>query len=315
VKRTLEWQIATVKAIRQETANVKTLTLALLKWVPHRPGQHYDIRLTAEDGYSAQRSYSIGSEPERHGEIDITVERIRDGEVSPFLDDVVVVGDRFEVRGPIGGYFVWEASDGGPLLLVAGGSGIVPLMAMARHRAAVGATVPARLLYSSRSFDDIIYRADLDALANRDGLQVFHTLTLRPEGAGVHLRADRARRDGRGCGGGGGRRGGAHQDRALRSDRRMTMESERDLMLDGNAAAGVLQEIFGEEMTTALTTCDECATGSEMAMLRVFSGGPGLVLRCPACEAVMVRIAQTPHGTFVDVRGVRQMRLPLPSIR
>jgi len=94
----------------------------------------------------------------------------------------------------------------------------------------------------------------------------------------------------------------------------MTMESERDLMLDGNAAAGVLQEIFGEEMTTALTTCDECATGSQMAMLRVFSGGPGLVLRCPACEAVMVRIAQTPHGTFVDVRGVRQMRLPLPSI-
>lgn len=183
MKRTLEWQIATVKAIRQETANVKTLTLALLKWVPHRPGQHYDIRLTAEDGYSAQRSYSIGSEPERHGEIDITVERIRDGEVSPFLDDVVVVGDRFEVRGPIGGYFVWEASDGGPLLLVAGGSGIVPLMAMARHRAAVGATVPARLLYSSRNFDDIIYRADLDALAKRDGLQVFHTLTRsQPEG-------------------------------------------------------------------------------------------------------------------------------------
>jgi ferredoxin-NADP reductase len=177
VKRTLEWQIATVTAVRQETANVKTLTLTLPSWMPHRPGQHYDIRLTAQDGYSAQRSYSVGSEPERRGEIDITVERIRDGEVSPFLDDVVAVGDRFEVRGPIGGYFVWEASSGGPLLLVAGGSGIVPLMAMARHRAAAGASVPARLLYSSRSFDDIIYRAELDLLAKRDGLEVFHTLT------------------------------------------------------------------------------------------------------------------------------------------
>jgi ferredoxin-NADP reductase len=183
VKRILEWQIATVTAIQQETANVKTLTLALPSWMPHRSGQHYDIRLTTEDGYSAQRSYSIGSEPERRGEIDITVERISDGEVSPFLDDVVVVGDRLEVRGPIGGYFVWEASSGGPLLLVAGGSGVVPLMAMARHRAAAGANVPARLLYSSRTFDDIIYREELDRLAKRDGLEVFHTLTrAQPDG-------------------------------------------------------------------------------------------------------------------------------------
>ena len=183
MKRTLEWQIATVMSIRQETANVKTLTLALPNRMRHRPGQHYDIRLTAEDGYSAQRSYSIGSEPERTGEVDITVERIRDGEVSPFLDDVVVVGDRFEVRGPIGGYFVWETADGGPLLLVAGGSGIVPLMSIVRHRAAAGAAIPARLLYSSRSFDDIIYRDELDALAKRDGLEVFHTLTrAQPDG-------------------------------------------------------------------------------------------------------------------------------------
>ena len=183
MKRTLEWQIATVMSIRPETANVKTLTLALPSWTRHRPGQHYDIRLTAQDGYSAQRSYSIGSEPERTGEIDITVERIRDGEVSSFLDDVLVVGDRFEVRGPIGGYFVWESSDGGPLLLVAGGSGIVPLMAMVRHRAATRAQVPTRLLYSSRSIDDIIYRAELDGLARRDGLEVFHTLTrAQPDG-------------------------------------------------------------------------------------------------------------------------------------
>ena len=177
MKRLLEWQLGTLKAIRPETANVKTLTLTLPDWSPHRPGQHYDIRLTAQDGYSAQRSYSIASEPERRGEIDLTVERIDDGEVSPFLHDAVVPGDRFEVRGPIGGYFVWEASTGGPLLLVAGGSGIVPLMAMLRHRAASRAKVAARLLYSSRAFDDVIYRQELDALAKSDGLEVFHTLT------------------------------------------------------------------------------------------------------------------------------------------
>jgi len=176
VTRTLDWQIATVKATRQETPNVKTLTLALPSWTPHRAGQHYDIRLTAEDGYSAQRSYSVASEPERAGVIDITVERIGEGEVSPFLDDIAVVGDRFEVRGPIGGYFVWDAASGGPLLLVAGGSGVVPLMAMLRHRAASRANVPARLLYSSRTFDDVIYRDELEALA-KDGVGVFHTLT------------------------------------------------------------------------------------------------------------------------------------------
>ena len=183
-----------MKAIAPETANVKTLTLALPRWTPHRAGQHYDVRLTAEDGYSAQRSYSIASEPEREGEIDITVERIRDGEVSPFLDDTVVVGDRFEVRGPIGGYFVWDASLGGPLLLVAGGSGIVPLMAMLRHRVASRSRVPARLLYSSRTIDDVIYREELDALSKRDGLEVIHTLTrAQPAGwSGYARRIDDA---------------------------------------------------------------------------------------------------------------------------
>ena len=177
MKRPLEWQIATVKGIREETPEVKTLTLALPAWSRHRPGQHYDIRLTAEDGYSAQRSYSIASEPEREGEIDITVERIADGEVSPFLDDVVTVGDRFEVRGPIGGYFVWDRSVGGALLLVAGGSGVVPLMAMLRHRRAAGLSDPARLLYSARSADKVIYRSELDGLERTDGLHVAYTLT------------------------------------------------------------------------------------------------------------------------------------------
>jgi ferredoxin-NADP reductase len=177
VKRPLEWQIATVKALRRETPEVKTLTLALPDWTPHRPGQHYDVRLTAADGYSAQRSYSIASEPEREGEIDLTVERIADGEVSPFLDDTVAVGDRFEVRGPIGGYFVWDKSVGGPLLLVAGGSGVVPLMAMLRHRAAAGLKNPTALLYSARTYEQIIYGRELEALARGNGLAVTYTLT------------------------------------------------------------------------------------------------------------------------------------------
>jgi ferredoxin-NADP reductase len=153
----------------------------------HRAGQHVDLRLTAEDGYSVERSYSIGSEPERTDSFDITVEEIDNGEVSPFLDEVLMVGDRIEVRGPIGGYFIWEA--GGvaadePLFLVAGGSGVVPLMAMLRHRARAGLRNPARLLYSSRHFEEVIYREELDALAAADdGLEVVHTLTRsRPDG-------------------------------------------------------------------------------------------------------------------------------------
>ncbi len=147
-------------------------------WGGHRAGQHVDLRLTAEDGYSVERSYSIASEPERADEVEITVERIGDGEVSPFLHDVVVVGDRIEVRGPIGGYFVWEAPLGGPLFLVAGGSGVVPLMAMLRHRSRAGSQVPARLLFSSRHLEEIIYRDELDRLmSNGDGFEVFHTLT------------------------------------------------------------------------------------------------------------------------------------------
>jgi ferredoxin-NADP reductase len=165
-------------AVKDETPTVRSLTLGLPGWQAHRPGQHVDIRLTAEDGYSVERSYSIASEPERLGEVEITVERIADGEVSPFLHDVVVVGDRFEVRGPIGGYFVWEATLGGPLLLVAGGSGVVPLMAILRHRAGAGSRVATRLLSTSRHQEEIVYRADLERLAAaRDGLEVIHTLT------------------------------------------------------------------------------------------------------------------------------------------
>ena len=191
----IDWELATVTGTRDETPTVRSFTLGLPGWSGHRPGQHVDLRLTAEDGYSVERSYSIASEPERAGEVDITVERIEGGEVSPFLHQVVVPGDRLEVRGPIGGYFVWETALGGPLLLVAGGSGVVPLMAMVRHRARSGMSVPARLLFSSRTSDEIIYRDELDRLAAAgDGFEVIHTLTRQqPEGwTGFTRRIDEA---------------------------------------------------------------------------------------------------------------------------
>jgi ferredoxin-NADP reductase len=193
VARLLDWQLATVTAILDETPTVRTLTLSLPAWAGHRSGQHVDIRLTAVDGYSVERSYSIASEPERGAEIDLTVERIEDGEVSPFLHDVVETGDRFEVRGPIGGYFVWEATYDGPLFLVAGGSGVVPLMAMIRHRARAGARNRARLLLTSRHYEEVIYRSELDALdARNDGFATVHTLTRsQPQGwAGYSRRID-----------------------------------------------------------------------------------------------------------------------------
>jgi ferredoxin-NADP reductase len=191
----LAWQIAAVTAIRAETPEVSSFTLRLPAWRAHRAGQHYDVRLTAPDGYQAQRSYSIGSPPSRAGEVDLTIERIPDGEVSPYFHDVVEVGDRVEVRGPIGGYFVWEPALGGPLLLVAGGSGVVPLMAMLRERAAADAGPTAVLVHSSRSLADVIYREELDALAEGDPqLTLIRTLTrTQPPGwTGYDRRIDRA---------------------------------------------------------------------------------------------------------------------------
>ncbi len=179
MKQILDWQIASVTNIKPETAQVKSFTLTLPSWIRHRAGQHYDLRLTAEDGYQTQRSYSIASEPEREGEVDMTVERINDGEVSTYLHDVLIRGDRIEVRGPIGGYFVWEAGlSPAPLLLIAGGSGVVPLMSMLRHRAAAGENNATALLYSSRNFEDIIYFNELENLRQaNNGPQIFHTLT------------------------------------------------------------------------------------------------------------------------------------------
>ena len=187
--RRLTWRRAAVVATRDETPRARTLALDVPGWPGHLPGQHLDVRLTAEDGYQAQRSYSLASPPE-DPHLAITVERLEDGEVSPYLVDEVRPGDQIELRGPIGGHFTWTAAQGGPLFLVAGGSGVAPLMAMLRHRAATGSTAPARLLFSSRAFDEIIYRAELDWLAARgDGLAVVHTLTRsQPPGWSGHRR-------------------------------------------------------------------------------------------------------------------------------
>jgi ferredoxin-NADP reductase len=174
----LTWQPAEVVATHQETARTKSLVLSVPNWAGHLAGQHVDIRLTAEDGYQAERSYSLASPPEDGQQITLTIERLNDGEVSPYLTDELRVGDKLELRGPIGGYFVWEERLGGPLLLIAGGSGIVPLMAMIRHRGAVGSTIPTRLLVSFRTYEDIIYRDELERLGGTGmALEVIHTLT------------------------------------------------------------------------------------------------------------------------------------------
>lgn len=190
VQRRLNWRLGRVVELVQETPRVRSVVLAVPDWPGHLAGQHVDVRLTAEDGYQAQRSYSIASPPDDKERLALTVERLDAGEVSPYLVDELRPGDQLELRGPIGGYFVWDVTQGGPLFLVAGGSGICPLMAMIRHRAAVADTVPTRLLYSSRSLADVIYREELDRLAaGVDGLDVVHTLTrMQPEGWNGHSR-------------------------------------------------------------------------------------------------------------------------------
>lgn len=155
----IEWQIATVAEVKAETGTVRSVCFDLPKFVPHLPGQHYNVRLTAPDGYSAQRSYSIASSPLDAGRIELSVERLMDGEVSPYLTEELVVGDQLELRGPIGGYFVWR--DERPILLVGGGSGVVPLMAILRHRRRAAPEVPMRLLYSARTQEEVLYADEL----------------------------------------------------------------------------------------------------------------------------------------------------------
>jgi ferredoxin-NADP reductase len=190
VRGRLTWQTATVRTVTDETATVRTIELDVPGWPGHHAGQHLDVRLTAEDGYTAERSYSIAT---ADGEpVAITVERLDDGEVSPYLTEELRAGDQLEVRGPIGRWFVWDTTDGGPLLLVAGGSGIVPLRAILRHRQRSASDVPVHLLYSSRTLADVIYHGELDQFGN--GVQVSYTLTRdQPPGwAGYSGRVDAA---------------------------------------------------------------------------------------------------------------------------
>jgi ferredoxin-NADP reductase len=197
----IAWRVASVVAVVPETSRSRTLLLDVPEWPGHRAGQHVDVRLTAEDGYQTQRSYSIASAPE-DSKLALTVERLDAGEVSPYLTDELRAGDPLELRGPIGGYFVWDVATGGPLFLVAGGSGIVPLMAMIRHRnSALSAKdhdvregLRVRLLYSSRGRDEVIYRDELADLSAKDPtLEIIHTLTRNiPDGwTGFRRRIDR----------------------------------------------------------------------------------------------------------------------------
>ena len=188
VRGRLTWQTATVGRVSDETPSARTILLDVPGWPGHQAGQHVDIRLTADDGYQAERAYSIAAAP---GEpLAITVERLEDGEVSPYLTAELALGDVLEVRGPIGGYFVWAPASGGPLMLVAGGSGIVPLRSMLRYRKLAASSVPVRLLYSSRSWEDVIYRAELSAAA--EGVAVIQALTRKqpPGWTGYARRVD-----------------------------------------------------------------------------------------------------------------------------
>jgi ferredoxin-NADP reductase len=193
----LEWRVATVTNVRNETPRARTLVLDVPQWTGHRAGQHVDVRLVAEDGYEAQRSYSIASAPESAG-VELTIERLENAEVSPYLCDVLQVGDGLEVRGPIGGYFAWSVAEEGPLLLVAGGSGVVPLMSMLRHRShadpAARERVPVRLLYSARSLDDVIFQRELNELGTTSEALIALALTRSapPGWTGYRRRIDLA---------------------------------------------------------------------------------------------------------------------------
>jgi ferredoxin-NADP reductase len=173
------WRLATVRELIDETARARTLVLDIPEWPGHVAGQHVDVRLTADDGYQTERSFSVASAPEQ-ATVALTVQRIDGGEVSPYLTEELGVGDQVELRGPFTSYFVWRTEDGGPLLLIAGGSGLVPLMSMLRHRAATSSPVEARLLLSARSIDDVLYRDELAVLAAEDGLAAHFTFTRDP---------------------------------------------------------------------------------------------------------------------------------------
>jgi ferredoxin-NADP reductase len=175
------WQMAKIIRIEKRTPRVTSFFFKLSRPFAHQAGQHVDVRLTAPDGYQARRSYSIASAPESGGTVELAIERLEDGEVSPFFHEVAAVGDEIELRGPLGGHFVWSDSDGGPIILVGGGSGVVPLMAMVRHRTARKSSVPVALVFSARIWDEVIFRDELIKLDDRrDGFDLALTLTREP---------------------------------------------------------------------------------------------------------------------------------------
>jgi ferredoxin-NADP reductase len=184
LSRRLTWRVATLVEVRDETPSVRTLVLRVPDWPGHLPGQHVDVRLTAPDGYRTERSYSISSASTSDGRVEVTVQRIADGEVSPYLTDTLKVGDPLELRGPVGGWFVWRVRQPAPVLLIGGGTGVAPLMAMIRTRAAVRGRQPFRLIYSVRSPDDVCYAAELARRVREDrGLDVHYVYTRSvPEG-------------------------------------------------------------------------------------------------------------------------------------
>ncbi len=301
------WQIGTVTSIKPETPRVKSFRIEVPMWMPHLPGQHYDVRLTAPDGYRAQRSYSIASSPLDEGEIELTIDRLEDGEVSPYFHDVVVEGDQVEVRGPFASYFVWRGEK--PVLLVGGGSGVVPLMAILRHRRRTMPELPMRLVYSVRNADDVIYADELDEDAvltftreSPDGWRG-HTGRIDREliadvrdrlGHRVRLRLERVRRDRLRAPPPGGLRATSGPHRALRANRLIQLARVHSL-LDAQSETPRPKRAVGLIGETRLNLRPLSPQPADMSVLCV------LRVRVPPVPALGLA-GQTPHqasGTTV----------------
>jgi len=330
----LEWQFARVCDIVAETRRVKSLVLQPVHWTGHLPGQHIDIRLTAEDGYQAQRSYSIASPPEDKL-LMVTVERVEDGEVSPYLLDELRVGDSLELRGPIARHFVWTNGLSGPLCLIAGGTGITPLMAMLRHRDRSSRRTPAVLIYSTRSLADIVYREKLDAMARSDGnLHVVYTLTREQPRIGLAIAEELTGR----ClwrtafrphkilrftsaalrpssrpfpaflSSSGSTLSTSKQNASDHQEDEIMANNVSDLLLGGDAATRLVQQLFVPDVTLAKVRCEACDCVSGVGALTVYAGPMGAVLNCADCDNVLMRVVDTPQGLWLEMSGTRSLR-------
>ncbi len=329
-------------ATRDETATARTIVLDVPGWPGHLAGQHVDVRLTAPDGYSTERSYSIASAPPDGGSgppvVELTVQRLEDGEVSPYLTQTLAVGYPLELRGPVGGWFVWNPDGPAstrPVLLVAGGSGVVPLMAMIRERAAAGSHAPFKLIYSVRDPGAVLYAGELEQREQAgDGLEVTYVYTrTAPPGSsrahradqrrdprlgrvaaggvpgGVRVRPDRVRRGRRRPAGARGPWRGRHQDRTFRPLRRQAMSD----YMDGNMLGGKLGELFTMDVTSAMLTCVSCGASWAIAQARVYPHAPGMVARCPTCDAVLLRLVRGPDRAWLDLRGITCLEVAVPD--